>query len=100
MEHMINYFSDATPQEQEGFRKWMNTILREGVVSVTFIKTDGTERQMNCTLEEGVAIPHVKTTDREKEKSDEVCPVWDIDKKAWRSFRYDSICKINFEVSE
>lgn len=100
MQHMINYFSEATPTEQQAFRNWLSTILREGPVKVTFIKSDGTEREMNCTLEEGVVIPHEKTTDRVKEKSDEVCPVWDIDKGAWRSFRYDSICKLNFEASE
>lgn len=75
-------------------RQQLLDALHQGPVIVTFLKTDGTERDMTCTLQEGVAIPHVKTTERVKEKNDDVCPVWDMDKNAWRSFRYDSIVEI------
>jgi hypothetical protein len=96
----VTSYADLPEQEQQSFRLWLSSILHTTSVTVTFLKSDGTERVMNCTLMEGVAIPHVKTTDRTKEPNDEVCPVWDIDKQAWRSFRYDSVTKVLFEASE
>jgi hypothetical protein len=93
-----NIFSVGTKQEQEKAREWLKSLLRVGPVKVTFLKKDGSEREMNCTLKEGIVIPHEKTTDRVKQPSDEVCPIWDIDIGAWRSFRYDSITKITFDL--
>jgi hypothetical protein len=62
-------------------------------VTVTFTKKDGTDRVMNCTLQESVIPPAVvKADDAEVRKvNDAVLAVWDIDKSAWRSFRIDSI---------
>jgi len=98
MQHLMTYYSQATPEEQHAFRIWIKSMLHQGPMTVMFRKTDGTERDMHCTLEEGVAIPHEKTTDRVKPVNDEVCPVWDIDKGAWRSFRYESVIKINIDI--
>ena len=69
-------------------------MLRSGIVNIKFIKVDGTERLMKCTLAEGIVKPHEKTTDREKKVNENICSVWDIEKDAWRSFRYDSILQI------
>lgn len=92
------YYSDANEQQRAEFRDWLKGMLHLGPVTVTFRKQNGEERVMNCTLQEGVAIPHVKTTDRVKEINQEVCPVWDIDKEAWRSFNYESVLKIDMEL--
>ena len=65
---------------------------------VTFTKKDGTERVMNCTLQESV-VPQVKVSpdDTEVRKvNDAVLAVWDTDKSAWRSFRIDSIKNVEF----
>lgn len=94
-----NIFSTGTEKEQKHAREWLKSHLRAGPVKVTFLKKDGSERVMNCTLEEGIAIPHEKTTDKVKQVNDEVCPVWDIDIGAWRSFRYDSITKLTFDFT-
>lgn len=79
-------------------REWLKSMLRMGPVDVTFLKADGSERVMKCTLQEGVVVPHTKTTDRTKEVSDEVLPVWDMEKNAWRSFRLDSITQVRFDI--
>lgn len=89
MEHAMN-----TP---EG-RDWLKSHLRMGPVKVTFTKKDGSERVMNCSLQENVVVPHEKTTDRVKEDNPETLAVWDIDKKAWRSFRLDSIKQVEFTI--
>lgn len=94
----MTYYATANESAQLEFRNWIKGMLRSGPVTVTFRKQDGEERVMNCTLQEGVAIPHVKTTDRVKEVNDEICPVWDIDKGAWRSFKYESVLRVNMEL--
>lgn len=96
----LSYYSKANETERVAMRKWMSSMLKMGPMKVAFLKKDGSERVMNCTLQEGIAIPHEKTTDRVKQTSDEVCPVWDIDKGAWRSFRYDSITRIDIDITK
>lgn len=98
LNHDKTYYTEADEQERAGFRSWLNDLLHNGPVSVTFCKQDGEKRVMNCTLQEGVVIPHVKTTDRVKKVDPELCSVWDIDKGAWRSFYYESITQIDLEV--
>lgn len=66
--------------------------LRAGNCTVVFTKADGTERSMLCTLKED-SIPvesRPKHTEAGKRSEDAVA-VWDIEKQAWRSFRYDAI---------
>lgn len=65
--------------------------LQNSVCKIKFTKQDGTVREMLCTLKSDVAIPHEKKTDRVKVVTEDVLAVWDCEKNAWRSFRYDSI---------
>ena len=58
---------------------------------MTFVKTDGTVREMVCTLQQGKIEPYESKTGRVKAESDEVVAVWDLEKDAWRSFRVDCI---------
>lgn len=76
-------------------REYLIEKLRQGNVTVKFTKSDGTEREMNCTLQPSVAIPYEKKTDRVKETTnDDIIPVWDIDKSAWRSFKISSLISV------
>ena len=79
-------------------REWLQGHLRMGPVKVTFTKSDGEERVMNCTLQEGVVVPHEKTTERTKPQNLDVLAVWDLDKSAWRSFRLDSIKTVELTI--
>ena len=71
-------------------RKELIGKLKEGDVSVTFTKKDGSERVMKCTLKEDV-IPSVESS---KKENVGVVVVWDTEKNAWRSFRMDSITNV------
>lgn len=90
----MDFTENKHPLDQSQGRDWLVGILRNNEVDVTFTKADGTERVMKCTLKEGVAIPHEKTTERVKEANENILPVWDIEKNAWRSFRIDSITNV------
>lgn len=76
----------------------IHSILTNNVVVVTFTKKDGEERVMKCTLNENLLPP--KDPDvKPKKKSEDVIAVWDLDKSAWRSFRYDSVKHLEFGLT-
>lgn len=68
---------------------------REGIISVDFIKKDGSLRKMKCTLQEQY-LPPVLMSDVEvitKDNAD-VLAVWDVEFHGWRSFRIDSVVEM------
>lgn len=75
---------------KEGIRN----LLRQAVVTVVFSKGDGTVREMKCTLSEQF-LPAQEVSESKRKSSPDACPVWDMEKQAWRSFRWDSISKIS-----
>lgn len=74
-----------------------NSFLKEkltsGVIDVLFLKKDGSQRRMKCTLRHDLLPQQVDLEEavQKKAPNPEVLAVWDMDKEAWRSFRYDSI---------
>jgi len=72
-------------------RKELIEHLRFGIVTVVFKKVNGDLREMTCTLSQDVVPP---TTSNNKKTNTDVLPVWDTNKKAWRSFRLDNIVSI------
>lgn len=85
----INY-TDVRTQEM------VENLLTAGEVVVTFIKVDGSERVMRCTLNETlIPFDAVPSGDTPRMKRDEVRPVYDLDAAGWRSFRWDSITEVS-----
>ena len=88
-------------KELKLFKKWLKGCLAFGPIKVTFTKKDGTERVMECTTApslvpvEPVAEGIVK---REKKVNEDVMPVYDLDVKAWRSFRWDSVKQVSLTI--
>ena len=64
--------------------------LHNFVTTINFTKKDGTVRTMRCTLMES-ALPQRDPDSEDKPHSPDAQPVWDIDAKGWRSFRWDSV---------
>lgn len=75
-------------------RDWLVSLLHTGPVTVTFTKTDGTDRVMRCSLREDLVVNYEKKTDKKRVVKEDILPVFDIDKQEWRSFRWDSIKRI------
>jgi hypothetical protein len=65
---------------------------------ITFIKNDGTPREMHCTLMSEYLPQQIVEDVRHlpRKQNDNVLAVWDIDNKGWRSFQIDSITKIEY----
>lgn len=95
------------------FKKWLVSHLKFGLVTVSFTKKDGTERTMKCTLNTDLVPPklseelHYTNTDnpidfpkvkKERKVNEEVLPVYDVESKAWKSFRWDSIKTVSITL--
>jgi len=69
----------------------LSKLLRENVVNVVFVKKDGTERILNCTLNPSLLPAQDTETSSTRKSNPEVMSVWDVDNSGWRSFRLDSV---------
>jgi hypothetical protein len=76
-------------------KNWLKSLLHEGVTRVTFMKKDGTERKMICTLSESQIPAEKMPKGTGKAKSSDALAVFDVENQEWRSFRYDSILELN-----
>ncbi len=94
-------------KEFETFKDWTYGLLHDSNAKdlcIVFTKKDGTEREMHCTLVES-RIPAEKqpksqasdsTTSEGRNGS--AVRVFDTDKQEWRSFRWDSVIKVSFDL--
>ena len=75
--------------------------LKQGQLRIHFVKTDGTTREMLCTLDSTqIPPPVIKEGEETKTKkirkvNPDVCSVWDIQNAGWRSFRFDAVFQID-----
>ena len=98
------------------FRDWMRSLLDVSEVTVTFVKADGTLRDMRCTLDRDKIPPQpprelnkappagTGREDREiaaqyEPEENHTQKVFDLDAGAWRSFRYDRLKKVTATMS-
>ena len=90
-------------KEFEEFKTWTLGVLHDRNIKdlcVTFTKKDSSERAMRCTLVEE-AIPADKQPKTQSEGSTSTgsaVRVFDTEKSEWRSFRWDSVTKVEFTL--
>ena len=94
-----NLQNGSTQQQDEA--SWRNDFLKselfKNIMTVDFIKKDGTQRKLRCTLRPDLLPPQTDLEEAvSKSPSATSLAVWDLDNDGWRSFRYDSI--IGFSV--
>ena len=93
-------------------REWIKSLLQKSEITVTFVKADGTDREMLCTLNwdniPSTAITSssspvdgiVKESKKPRKEPDpHSLRVFDVDKQEWRSFRFDRLKKITAELN-
>lgn len=94
----FSYYASATNEERNEFKNWLKGVMQTEIVNLTFRKTDGTLRNMKCTLLPKF-LPEVVASEKPKRKvSEESLAVFDLEKNEWRSFRYDSVTEIKFTL--
>ena len=101
-------YQESSDEEKQVYRQWLKKILHTGVTTVTFVKSDGSLREMQATLDP-VHVPSsayqamtvgtiTESTKKPRAENDDVCKVWDTEAGAWRSFRYDRIKTISIHL--
>ena len=115
-------YQEADDAGKEQIRSWVKSLLNNSVVNVQFVKSDGTVRDMRCTVDASkVLIPSAKLptagaasivasatanidglteSKKPRKEPDPVNQrVYDLDLNEWRSFRYDRLQKISVEIN-
>jgi len=95
---MMSEYSKMNKKDQKKFREFIKGVLQNETATLTFQKKDGTMRVMKASLREEHMPVYEKKTERVRSENDEVLSVVDLEKKEWRSFRYDSIQKVEFSI--
>jgi acylphosphatase len=112
-------YQEADEAGRKQLRGWVQNLLDNSEVTVQFVKSDGTVRDMRCTLDrsrippappkpvpteiEASSTANIDGLAESKKPRKEPDPVtqrvYDLDQNAWRSFRYDRLQKISVEIS-
>jgi hypothetical protein len=104
-------YQQADETGRKYFRDWVRGVLEVTEITVTFVKADGTLRDMRCTLDRDRIPPQpprelnkAPVDGRVREdraiaaltepKENHTQKVFDLDAGAWRSFRYDRLKKV------
>lgn len=91
--------ADWTDSEWHAFTEWLKGALKSNIVDVTFIKKDGTERLMKCTLDpELLPKIEIKEDAKPRKESTTSMRVFDTEKKEWRSFTIKSVRNVKFTL--
>jgi hypothetical protein len=98
----MNSNIDIQKFNEQQTRDWLYNVLHSGNVVVKFNKLNGDQRVMTCTLKEDVVPPATKEDPASQKKvrkvSENVCVVWDVNAKGWRSFRWDKITGVEVDA--
>jgi hypothetical protein len=106
-------YQEADDTNRTIMRDWVRSLLQKQPITVTFTKADGTDREMLCTLNpeelpaiavqtgpvDGIVSESKKPRKDPKEPDPAVIKVYDLEAKAWRSFRMDRLKKITAELN-
>ena len=93
------YYVSASESERKAMRDWMRELLLEREITVDFEKATGEFRSMKCTLRADLGAKYTVTESKNPRKSNpDVCVVWDTNQQAWRSFRWDRVKRIQFDL--
>jgi len=109
-------YQQADETGRKYFRDWVRGVLEVTEITVTFVKADGSLRDMRCTLDllkippqpprpekpaKETPVDGIMRESKEVTKPEEnhTQKVFDLDAGAWRSFRYDRLKKVSATMS-
>ena len=114
-------YQEADETGRHIFRDWVRGLLNVSEITVTFVKADGTLRDMRCTLDQDRIPPQPpraakpakelpvdglrqhgflgEAKEVTKPEESHTQKVFDLDAGAWRSFRYDRLKKVTASMS-
>jgi hypothetical protein len=103
-------YQEADDAGKAVIRDWVRSLLQKQPITVSFIKADGTVRDMQCTLnwdfipadkqpKHDVPVEKLLEVKKRKEPDEHSLRVFDVEKLEWRSFRFDRLQKVVAELS-
>lgn len=102
-------YQEADDANKAIIRDWVKSLLQKSTITITFIKADGTEREMRCTLSwehippqkqpQDATVEQLKESKPRKQPDEHSLRVFDVEKGEWRSFRFDRLKKVSAELS-
>ena len=99
MDNIETQVNTLDEKELKQLGERLRGVLPTTVVTVTFIKKDGSERIMKCTLDpEKLPVATVTEDKKERKKSEDTLAVYDVEAKGWRSFNLKSIKRIALTI--
>lgn len=104
------HYQEADDTGKMVMRDWVRSLLQHQPITVTFIKADGTMRDMKCTLnwnfipedkqpKDTVPVEKLLETKKRRGPDEHSLRVFDVEKQEWRSFRFDRLKKITAELT-
>jgi hypothetical protein len=96
------WYATASEADRKLFREWLTNVIRTERVNINFVKADGTERWLHCSLHPDL-IPADKLQKEEaapRKRSEDALSVWDLEKQDWRSFRFDRVKQFSFNLGD
>lgn len=92
---------DYNDNDWDVFSKWIKGVLITSDTTVTFMKKDGSERVMKCTLRpDALPVQEVKEDAIPRKQSDTSIAVYDLNANGWRSFTIRSVKRVEFAISD
>jgi WYL_2, Sm-like SH3 beta-barrel fold len=91
-------YANLDTADREIFKSWLKELLLHNTARVVFVKSDGSERRMSCTLDPQRGAVY-SVNESKKKSNSEVCVVWDCEQRAWRSFRWDRLRSVEFSLA-
>ena len=111
-------YQEADETGRKMFRDWVRGLLNVAEITVTFVKADGTLRDMRCTLDQDRMPPQPPRAEKPAKElpvdglrqnsflgenkapeENHTQKVFDLDAGAWRSFRDDRLKKVTATMS-
>ena len=103
-------YQEADDTNKSIIRDWVRSLLQKDAVTIVFVKADGTDREMRCTLNWDQIPMHkhpgqpsidglVRESQERKQPDEHSLRVFDLDKGEWRSFRFERLKKVTAELS-
>ena len=105
-------YQQADDANKAIMRDWIKSLLQKSTITVTFTKADGTDREMQCTLDMARIPPDklpkgdvpvedlLKENKKPRKEPDpHSLRVFDLEKNEWRSFRFDRLQKVTAELN-
>lgn len=78
----------------------LRDLLLTNIAKIKFTKKDGTERELEVTLNPSIAIYPLRKTNIVRAENDSVLSVWSLENFAWRSIIVANIISIEITTDE